>query len=229
MKKKLVAVKIIFTLFHLESILMATWILYFDGFGRFLVHPPDVPPLFYIISCIQVSYFLRYVYANFVLRKNSSMMNAMKKNPWLEPLFALVMFNIIHVGGAIASVFFYNPMPIGNIFGLGVYISGTLIVLVSEIRRYHWKKAPQHKGKLYTEGLFRYSMHINYFGEWLLISAYAFLAFSGTLWFLIVVALDFADLYFGNIPHLDKYLSEKYKEQFEAYKKSTSKFIPFVL
>ncbi|MBK8492686.1 MAG: DUF1295 domain-containing protein [Saprospirales bacterium] len=40
---------------------------------------------------------------------------------------------------------------------LGVLNSG------GEILRHQWKKKPENKGKIYTQGFFKYSRHINYF------------------------------------------------------------------
>jgi steroid 5-alpha reductase family enzyme len=221
--------KHLFTLIHLEALIVSTWIMFFDGLSS-IIPIRSTSKISYILPfLIQIIYFGRYVYANYILRKNTTMLNAMRNNPWAEPIFAVVMFNIIHIGGALATVKFNQSFQLGTFFGFLINLCGTFIVLKSEIQRFRWKQNPEHQGLLFTEGLFQYSMHINYFGEWLVICSYAFVIFSGTWWFMLVVIIDFLDLYFENIPNLDAYLAQKYGEAFQEYKKSTKKFIPFIL
>ena len=49
--------------------------------------------------------------------------------------------------------------------GLALYVLGSYLNTWSEVDRCLWKKDKRNKGKLYTKGLWRYSMHINYFGD----------------------------------------------------------------
>ncbi|HSH67141.1 MAG TPA: DUF1295 domain-containing protein [Bacteroidia bacterium] len=98
--------------------------------------------------------------------------------------------------------------------------------VVSELQRHYWKKKPENKGKLFTSGLFRYSMHINYFGDVLWVSAYAIITLNP--YAILVPAFLFSFFAFYNVPALDKYLAERYAGQFDEYKKKTKKLVPFV-
>jgi steroid 5-alpha reductase family enzyme len=228
MKSSLLLRKHLFTAFHLEAIFVSIWLMGSGNLWKINLAQAD-PQKFATIIAVQSIYFIRYTYANYILRKGTYMMSALQKIPWIEPIFALIMFNIIHIGGAIGSVYFSGESMLQLTFGFATYCIGTAIVVISENQRKKWKQKSENQGKLYTEGLFRYSMHINYFGEWLVISSYAFLVFSGQWWFLIVVIVDFFDLYAENIPRLDKYLQQKYGEAFEQYRANTKKFIPFII
>jgi steroid 5-alpha reductase family enzyme len=107
-----------------------------------------------------------------------------------------------------------------------LYFLGSYLNTGSEFLRKRWKDDSRHRGRLYTEGLFRYSQHINYFGDELLFIGYALL--TGSPWALIVPGLMAFGFVFVNIPMLDAYLKKKYGGEFEAYALRTKKFVPYV-
>lgn len=76
------------------------------------------------------------------------------------------------------------------------------------------------------QGFFKYSMHINYFGDILWVIAYAVITRN---WYSVSIPIFlFSFFVFYNIPKLDKYLQEKYGNSFEVYAIRTRKFIPFI-
>jgi protein-S-isoprenylcysteine O-methyltransferase Ste14 len=96
----------------------------------------------------------------------------------------------------------------------------------SEHSRYIWKARPENQGHLYTEGLFSYSRHINYFGDLLLFGGWAVL--TRQLWTGIVplaMGLNFALVI---IPAHDAYLAERYGSEFHHYARRTSKLVPLL-
>ncbi len=119
-----------------------------------------------------------------------------------------------------------NSVSVVTWTGLGLYGLGAYLNTMSEYQRMIWKRAPNHQGKLYTEGLFAYSMHVNYFGDVVAFTGFAMVA-ARPYAFLIpaIMAVLFITI---NIPMLDKYLAERYADQFKAYAKSTKKFIPYI-
>ena len=46
-----------------------------------------------------------------------------------------------------------------------LYLFGSWLNTRSEYTRFVWKKLAKNKGRLYTKGLFKYAMHINYTGD----------------------------------------------------------------
>eukprot|EP00028_Trichosphaerium_sp_Am-I-7-wt_P013297 CAMPEP_0168513196 /NCGR_PEP_ID=MMETSP0405-20121227/3293_1 /TAXON_ID=498012 /ORGANISM="Trichosphaerium sp, Strain Am-I-7 wt" /LENGTH=207 /DNA_ID=CAMNT_0008531931 /DNA_START=142 /DNA_END=761 /DNA_ORIENTATION=- len=100
---------------------------------------------------------------------------------------------------------------------LAMYLFGSYLNTYSEFQRMIWKFDPKNKGKLYVEGLFAYSRHINYFGDIVLYTGYALLSRN---WVSLVVPLImYLGFKFMHIPDLEKYLT-KYGDDFEEYKKN---------
>jgi protein-S-isoprenylcysteine O-methyltransferase Ste14 len=85
---------------------------------------------------------------------------------------------------------------------------------------------PENKGKVYTGGLFRYAVHINYTGD--VLWAAGFAAIAGNPWGWIVPIALFCFFKFFNAPMLDRHLSEHYGAEFDAYKSRTASMIPFL-
>lgn len=149
-----------------------------------------------------------------------------RRIPWWEAAW----------GGSIIGcvIFFFllaglrAPQPIGavDLVGMLLYIAGSYIGTASEHSRHIWKARPENQGHLYTEGLFSYSRHINYFGDLLLFAGWGML--TRQLWTGMVplaMGLNFA---FVIIPAHDAYLAARYGGEFDRYARGTSKLIPLI-
>jgi steroid 5-alpha reductase family enzyme len=149
-----------------------------------------------------------------------------RKMTWLEAtlisiLMPLILFALVYVGGNNNK-----SINIIDIMGILLYVFGSFLNTYSEYTRHKWKKNLENKGRLYTEGLFKYSMHINYFGDVVLFTGFAMI--TQTFHMLLIpffMALNFA---FFLIPTLDMYLEKKYGKEFREYAMRTKKFIPLV-
>ena len=163
-------------------------------------------------------YFLRLLFTVFVFLK--------RKMGWVETiiisiLMSLALFSFAKVGGSS-----HLPLNASDYIGILLFLGGSWINSYSEYTRHIWKKKDINKGKLYTDGLFKYSMHINYFGDIVLFSGLALITQSISLFVIpLIMALNFV---FFIIPSLDKYLAKKYGEEFKEYAGKTKKFIPMV-
>lgn len=134
-------------------------------------------------------------------------------------LMSFALFSFAKVGGS-------SNQPVGGLdyFSILLYLFGSWLNTYSEYTRYVWKKQEKNKGHLYTEGLFKYSMHINYLGDIFLFIGFALITFRLSMLFIpLFMALNFI---FIIIPRLDKYLAVKYGDEFEEYAGRTKKFIP---
>ena len=149
-----------------------------------------------------------------------------RKIPWEESISVPMAFALYFIGFPL--LVFNREIPINWVDYLAIFIFalGSFLNTASELSRHNWKKRPENKGKLYTIGLFKYSMHINYFGDILWVSAYALVTFN--VYSIAIPVLLFCLFAFWNIPVLDKYLAGRYKEQFAKYAKETKKLIPFI-
>ena len=168
-----------------------------------------------VMFCL-IFYILRLIITVFVFLK--------RKMEWSEMLIvsglmSVALFSFCKVGGS-------SHQPVGTLdyFSIFLYLLGSWLNTTSEYTRYIWKKQDKNKGRLYTEGLFKYSMHINYFGDIVLFIGFALITLHFSMVFIpLFMALNFI---FIIIPRLDKYLAVKYGEEFKEYAGRTKKFIP---
>ena len=109
-----------------------------------------------IISCSLI-YLVRLAICMFVFVK--------RKIGWFEGgLVSFLFFMMFYLFNTSAAS---HAEPLGLIAFAGVflYVAGSCINTLADYQRSTWKRKPENKGRLYTKGLFRYSMHINYFGD----------------------------------------------------------------
>lgn len=146
--------------------------------------------------------------------------------PWAEAFDIPFAFAIYYIGYALLGYTTTAPLNAWDVFAILLFAFGSFLNTGSELMRDRWKKHPENAGQLYTGGLFKYSMHINYFGDLLWVSAYAIV--TRNLWAILIPVFIFCFFAFYNIPKLDKYLAGKYGQQFEDYRQRTKKFVPFI-
>ncbi len=115
---------------------------------------------------------------------------------------------------------------LSDLIALVLFLFGSWLNSFSEMQRKWWKADPANTGHCYTEGLFAYSMHINYFGDTVLFAGWCL--FTGNMWLLGIPLLMGLSFVFFHIPGLDSYLADRYGEEFRVYSQKTRKFIPFV-
>ncbi len=171
-----------------------------------------------LIACCSLVYLIRFAICMFVFVKRNI--------GWIEGgLVSVLWFAMFYLFNKSAGS---HSEPIGliDITGILLYVIGSYFNSRADYQRYIWKRDPENKGRLYTEGLFKYSMHINYFGDSLVYIGIAMLTRDYICLFVSIgIILNFA---FLQIPMLDKHLSRKYADEFAEYAKRTKRFIPFV-
>jgi len=136
-----------------------------------------------IASCL-IIYFVRLQVTVWVFQK--------RKWTWLETititlLMSFVLYAFAKVGGN-------NKLVVGvvEIIGILLYLSGSYINTHSEYSRHVWKLKEENKGRLYTEGLFSLTMHINYFGDIVLFTGLALVTHSLRMLIIpLIMALNF--------------------------------------
>ena len=215
--------RIIWQGFHFLLILLVYWILFEEGlhrvsswFGTFWL-PGDLTRriLLFITSLIL---FLRWGLTNFYLLR--------RKMTWVEIIVVCIELSIIHsvyniLGGQVA-----HSVGIIEFIGIALFVIGSYLNTGSEIKRFRWKKDPKNRGKIYDKGLFKYSMHINYFGD--VVWATGMALISGNVWIFLIPLYMSCGFIFIHIPRLDKHLKENYGNQYEDYANKTKKIIPFI-
>ena len=196
------------TVLHFAAIGVAVAILFADG---------ELSPRDGVLVAASTVYFIRVTLGLFVLLK--------RRFDWSEAAIVGSLFSGLHLLFAWLA---RDAGPLGPVDGLAVllYGLGSVLNTGSELGRHRFKADPANRGKLYTGGLFRWSMHINYFGDSLLFSGFALLTTSAWAW--AVPGLMTAGFVLQHIPTLDAYLIKRYGADFERYAARTKKFIPFV-
>jgi protein-S-isoprenylcysteine O-methyltransferase Ste14 len=163
-------------------------------------------------------YFIRFSIGLFVFMQ--------RKISWFEGgLVTVLFFMMFYFFGISAGS---HPDSIGtiDILGISLFLFGSCINTLADYQRFSWKRNTKNKGKLYTSGLFKYSMHINYFGDAIAYFGLALITYN-------IVCLCISTgmvVYFiaFEIPMLDEHLNKKYKHEFIEYSRTTRKFVPFV-
>ncbi len=149
-----------------------------------------------------------------------------RKLAWWEGIigavfFPFLIFCFVYVGGS-------QKLPVDSvdIIGMTLYAIGSYLGTSSELSRHIWKLKHENKGHLYTRGLFKYSRHINYFGDVLLFSGFALVTHDPKMLIIpMAMTMCFVLLW---IPAHDRYLAEKYGTEFEDYANRTKKLIPMI-
>lgn len=115
-----------------------------------------------------------------------------------------------------------------NLFlGLIIWLIGFFFETIGDRQLSQFVKNPENKGKLMTQGLWKYSRHPNYFGEitqWWGIFIIVLSSTNGILGIISPITISILIIFVSGIPLLEK----KYKGRadFEEYKKRTSIFLP---
>lgn len=220
-KDRSIPQKVVILLLEVLLIAASYWILFDKGYEKIFKSKSmiEVNDLRHsIIFAFNIILFLRLLLTTFYLIK--------RRIPWEEAFSIPFAFALYYLGFALLG--YTSNMHIDFFDGIGIvlFFTGSYINTASELMRDRWKKKKENKGKLYTSGLFRYSMHINYFGDILWVSAYAIISRN---WYSISIPIFLLCFFiFYNIPKLDEYLASRYGKEFEDYRKRTKKLIPFI-
>jgi steroid 5-alpha reductase family enzyme len=208
---------------HFVLLIVILWLLFLNGidsvagiFGFPVESGDDTRRIFIMFGGL--IYFIRLLFTDFVFIN--------REVKWSEALTIALWLFIIYMTFAFTGG--SNPAKPAAPFyaGIVLYLIGSFINTASEYLRYRWKKNPDNIGKLYTGGFFKYSRHINYFGDVILFTGFAML--TGSVYPFIIPAAMLILFVVVNIPMLEKYLKEKYGSAFDEYANHTKKLIPFV-
>lgn len=222
-KSRSIPQKIIIHILEILILWLAYWILFQKGgdwFGKHLHISNAIENVERrtIIFVFNIIIFFRLAYMMIVLLK--------RKIPWEECVSIPFAFALYYIGYPLFVLPISAPIDLLDFFAIGLFIIGCILNSGSEIMRNVWKKKPVNKGKIYTKGFFKYSRHINYFGDILWVTAYAIITKN---WYAFAIPVFlFSFFAFYNAPKLDKYLKEKYGEGYEEYAKKTKMLIPYV-
>jgi len=219
--------KLGFFLLHLGSISLCVYMIWGSGLqtvGGWLGQHWSVvdPKRGELLVLVAGLYWARHTVTLFYL--------LVRRVEWGEVLGLSLFVVTFEVGlcALAAGVFRDHAVPFNLVDGLAIalVLFGSFLNTGSELQRKWWKRKPENKGHCYTQGLFRWSMHINYFGDTVLFVGWCLL--TASWWTLALPILMAASFVFFHIPGLDSYLEDRYGDEFIEYAGKTKKFMPFV-
>ncbi len=109
-----------------------------------------------IIFAFNIVIFLRIAFTMFYLMK--------RKIPWGEGVSVSIALAVYYVGFSLRVLPCIKAPDWIYYLGILVFILGCVFNTSGELQRDIWKRKPENTGKIYTQGFFKYSMHVNYFG-----------------------------------------------------------------
>lgn len=212
---KSISQKICFALIHACIVATCIWL----AFGS--IEWPN-PTRARLLALCAIVYWIRHCVTLFVL---------LKRQVAYSEVFGLSLFIAVFEIGFVllgAGILDNTSTPIGGLdwAAFALILLGSYLNTGSELQRWRWKKKPKSKGLCYTDGLFGYATHINYFGDSVLFIGWAMLASSLFAWSIPIFVT--AGFVFFHIPALDTYLSKRYGAKFDEYATKTAKLVPFV-
>lgn len=153
---------------------------------------------------------------------------ARKQQLFNEPVgFGGFVFSLLFVGFlySLPGYFaFTNPVEISLLataIALPLYIFGTLINTSADVQKL---TAKQQGAGLVADGIWRFSRHINYFGD--LLRYFSFSVVAGSIW-AYIVPIAIALLYLQRITQKEQAMVEKYAD-YTTYQQSSRRLIPFI-
>jgi protein-S-isoprenylcysteine O-methyltransferase Ste14 len=220
--------KILFAILHGLIVAACGWLVLAGGFAT-VRDALDLPANAFtnrgqamLVWGCGVLYFCRHMLTLFVLLK--------RQIRYSEAIGLSVFFAVFHIGFCLLAA---DPGIWGtwhapwSVYGAVVLVlAGSVLNSGAEMQRHLWKKNPANKGHCYTDGLFRYSAHINYFGDAVLFFGWALL--SQSVFALAVPVFITVSFIMFHIPALDGYLQQRYGQEFSRYAGKTAKFVPFL-
>lgn len=145
-----------------------------------------------------------------------------------EPIGVLgFIFSLVFVGLLYALpgyLAFINPVPLSftaTEVALPLYIFGSLINTSADVQK---MTAKQEGATLVSDGIWRFSRNINYFGD--LMGYLSFSVVAGSTWAYIVPSA-ITLLYLQRISQKEQTMGEKYAE-YADYQQSCPRLIPFI-
>ncbi len=137
-------------------------------------------------------------------------------------MYLIALPVILHTPGQ------FGVHPVWYSIGIAVFATGFLFESVGDAQLAAFIHNSENKGKIMTQGLWRYTRHPNYFGEATMWWGLAFIAISGGIpvWvFISPVTITLLLLFVSGVPLLEKNM--KSRPGYAEYTRQTSIFFPW--
>ena len=134
---------------------------------------------------------------------------------WLVSLPLLAAFT----GGA--------PVSWLDYVGIALWVNGMVFEAVGDLQLARFKQKPENKGKVMDRGLWRFTRHPNYFGEFCIWWGFFLIALSAGGWWSIVspLIMSFLLMKFSGVALLERDIGER-RPAYRDYIQRTNAFFP---
>lgn len=114
-----------------------------------------------------------------------------------------------------------------DVLGGSMWAFGLIFEAVADGQLERFKRNPDHKGRLLTSGLWKYSRHPNYFGEAVVWWGFYFVALAAGSWWTLFspILITWLLLRVSGVAMLERTM--KLKPGYEDYMKNTNAFVPW--
>lgn len=123
-----------------------------------------------------------------------------------------------------------NPEPLvwTDLSGTLLAVTGIFFEAVGDFQLAKFKSSPLNQGRVMNQGLWRYTRHPNYFGDFLVWWGFYFLALAGGGWWSVVspLLMSFLLIRVSGVALLEKSLSQR-TQGYQDYIRQTNAFFPW--
>jgi steroid 5-alpha reductase family enzyme len=112
--------------------------------------------------------------------------------------------------------------------GVAVWAVGMFFETVGDLQLARFRADPRNHSKVFDRGLWRYSRHPNYFGEFCVWwGIYALALATGEAWWSVLgpLTMSFILFWLSGVPEMERHLRRR-GEEYESYIRRTSAFFP---
>lgn len=151
---------------------------------------------------------------------------------WWKSLFTVfllqgVLMWVVSLPVQIGQVPTPEPLGILDWLGVAAWVVGIFFETVGDLQLARFKADPANKGKVMDDGLWRYTRHPNYFGDFMVWWGLYLIALSAGAWWTIVgpALMSFLLLRVSGVALLEKDISSR-REGYDEYVRRTNAFFP---
>ena len=142
----------------------------------------------------------------------------------------ILPFALTNIAGWLYCLPFYflarrdGPADILDVLAICVYGVGSVLHAAADLEKKRFKERPDSAGCILDSGLWAWSRHPNYFGDFLIYVSWAI--FAGHPWGWVAPAANLLQYVFDAIPKNEAWAAERYGSAWTEYARRTSRFVP---
>ena len=223
---------------HVDSMWSLFFVIAAVTTATFVLFVYPVPErLILVLTCVTIwalRLFIYLTWRNWGPHEDSRYVQIRTNNEpyfWLKSIY--IIFGLQAVLAWVISVSLYaaiangSPLNFVDYVGLALFLFGFVWETLADMQLSRFKAHPSNKGKVLNTGLWRYSRHPNYFGEFLIWWAFYLFALAGGAWWAIIspILMTLLLLKVSGVSLLESTIVER-RPAYAEYIDKTNAFFP---